>query len=128
MTINGIQFETKDLMSKDELIAFLRENGESDRDLATIRELHFEKFENDLMWRYPITDGVHLGLFIVPVKEGFISLPFSTVDNDAYELLEIEDAVMLDEDSIQYLIDSWRTFSDDLSDAMTDMLRILRGE
>jgi len=35
---------------------------------------------------------------------------------------------MLDADTMQFFIDDWRSFSEDLINAMTDMLRILRGE
>ena len=128
MKINGIEFDPQDLMSKGELIAYLRENGESDRTLADIRNQQYEKYGNELIWRYPISDGAHLGTFIVPVNEGFISLPFSVVDATDYELLELDDAAMFDEDAMQIFIDDWRMFSDDLMTAMTDMLRVLRGE
>ena len=128
MIINGIPYDPQELMPKDELLAYLRENGESDRALSGIRDQHYEKYGNELMWRYPISDGAHLGTFIVPVREGIISLPFDAVDDEDYELLILEDAAMFDEDAMQYCIDDWKLFSDDLTSAMNDMLRILRGE
>ena len=128
MTINGIQFDPAELMSKDELLTFLREHGESDRALSHIRDCQYEKYGNELIWRYPISDGWHLGTFIVPVKEGFISLPFDFIDREEFELLELNDSAMFNADEIQYFIDDWRSFSEDLLSAMTDMQRILRGE
>ena len=128
MKVGGIIFDPQDLLSKDELIACLRENGGSDRALADIRNQQYEKYGNELIWRYPISDGVHMGAFIVPVKEGFISLPFDAVDVEEYELLELDDAAMFDESAMRIFIDDWRLFSDDLTNAMTDILRILRGE
>jgi hypothetical protein len=80
------------------------------------------------MWRYPISDGNHLGTFIVPVREGFISLPFDIVDKEDYELLELDDAAMFDDEALQYFIDDWTLFSDDLLSAMKDILRVTRGE
>lgn len=85
------------------------------------------EFKDELVWRYPISDGYHLGTFIVPVKEGFLSLPFDNVDSEDYELLELVDTAALDTDAMQTLIDDWRLFSDDLINAMNDMLCILRG-
>jgi len=128
MRISGIEYDQQDLMSKDELIAYLRENGESDRALASIRNQRYEKYGNELIWRYPISDGIHLGTFIVPVKEGFISLPFNVVDATDYELLELDDAAFFDEDAMQTFINDWRSFSYDLITAMIDMLRALRSE
>ena len=115
-------------MSRDELMEFLRDNGADDRALSEIRDQQYEKYGNELIWRYPISDGKYLGTFIVPVKEGFISLPYDAVDKHDGELLELADAAMFDADAMQVFIDDWRSFSDDLLSAMTDMLRALRGE
>ena len=128
MTVGGIKFDPQELMSKDELISFLRETGSDNRALSNIRDRQHEKYGNELMWNYTISDGVHLGTFIVPVKEGFVSLPYDAIDNEDGELLELDEAAMFDCDAMQFLIDDWRSFSDGLTNAMTDMLHILRGE
>ena len=128
MTINGIQIDPAKLMSKDDLLEFLRDNGEDDRALSKIRDSHYGEYGAELIWRYPISDGVHLGTYIVPVKEGFINLPYDAVDKHDGELLELDDAAMFGADTMQAFIDDWRSFSDDLIVAMTDMLRVLRGE
>ena len=126
MKIGGIEFDPEDLMSKDELIAYIRENGESDRALADIRNQQQEDYGNELIWRYPISEGIHLGTFIVAVKEGFVSLPFNIVDAEDYELLELNDAAYLDEDVMQMFIDDWRSFSHDLTTVMIAIQRALR--
>ncbi len=128
MKINGTEIDASKLITKEELLAHLRENGESDRALADIRERYQNEFGNELIWRYPISDGKHMGTFIVTVQEGFISLPYDAADREDYELLELDDAAMFDADDMQVFIDDWQSFSDDLMSAMTDMLRILRGE
>ncbi len=127
MRINGTEIDASKLITKDELLAHLRENGESDRALAGIREQYQEAFGNELIWRYPISDGKHMGTFIVTVREGFISLPYDAIDREDYELLELDYAAMFDADAMRVFIDDWQSFSDDLMSAMTDMLRILRG-
>lgn len=128
MTINGTNIDPDKLLSKDELLQFLRDNGENDRALASIRERYQTEFGNELVWFYPISDGKHMGTFIAVIKEGFISLPYDAADEEDYELLELDDAVMFDEDSMQIFIDDWRMFSDDLLSAMTDMQSLLRTE
>jgi len=125
MKFIGIEVDKKKLYSKQALLDYLRENGENDRVLAYIRTEYFDAFGNEMMWRYPISDGLHTGTFIVLVKEGFISLPFNEIDVEDYEILDLEDAAMFDEDAIQFFIDDWKLFSDDLMEAMTDIKRIL---
>ncbi len=121
MKICGAEFDPKQLMSKDELIAFLYENGESDRALAHIRERNQELCGNELIWRYPISDGKHTGTFIVAVQEGFISIPYDVIDKEDYEMLELEDVSMFDDEALEYFISDWNLFSDDLLQAMTDI-------
>lgn len=128
MKIGGVQIDQHQLLSKSELLEFLRENGEDDRALAGIRARYYNDFGNELIWRYPISDGKFLGTFIAVVKEGFISLPYDSVDREDGEFLELDDAVMFTADDMQFFLDDWRSFSDDLLFAMTDMLHILRGE
>lgn len=128
MILGGIQINPDKLISKDELLQFLRENGESDRALSHIRERYQAEFGNELIWLYPVSDGKHMGTFIAAVKEGFISLPYDCADREDYELLVLEDAAMFDEDAMQAFIDDWRSFSEDLLSAMNDMLHILRSE
>ena len=128
MTINGIQIDEQKLMPKSELLDFLRENGEDDRALAGIRAYYHDYFGNELIWRYPISDGKHLGTFIAIVKGGFISLPYDSVDREDGELLDLNDTAMFNAEDMQFFIDDWRLFSDDLLTAMADMQRILSGK
>ena len=125
LIINDIKFDSERLMSKNELLDFLVENGESDRALSQIRERQYDEFGNELIWRYPISDGCHLGTYIVAIKEGFISLPYDYVDRIEGELLVLQDASMFDSESMEYFIYDWRLFSEDLIRAMNDIHRLL---
>jgi len=127
MMIGGKQIDPAKLMPKEEMLEFLRTNGANDPALSLIRDKQLEVFGNELIWRYPISDGKHIGTYIAVVKEGFISLPYDIIDKEEYELLELDDAATFDDEAMQYFIDDWRSFSDDLTDAMTEMLRVLRG-
>ncbi len=126
MKICGTEFAPAKLMSQDELIQFLRENGESDRSLAKIREHNQKTFGNELIWRYPISDGMHVGTFIVAIQEGFISLPYDVIDSEDYELLELNAATMFDDESFDIFISDWQSFSDDLVQALQEMRQMLR--
>jgi len=125
MNFLDYDIDTSKLFTKAELLDFLEENGESDRALAGVRERYMVDFGNELVWYYPISDGKHKGTFIVFVQEGFISIPYDIVDAADYEILELQQTAMFDAEAMQYFIDDWISFSDDLTSAMKDMHRIL---
>lgn len=72
---------------------------------------------------YPTTDELHLGTFLLLVKEGVLSLPFNEVDSVDYELFCLEDACLCDAASINLLIADWYRFDSDLRHAMEGMRR-----
>lgn len=127
MKINGIKIDESELMTKDELLHHLEENGATDRALDEIRGRNFEQYNNELTWKYPITDDEHEGVVIVVIKEGFLSLPYYEITKDDYELFELNHAAMFDEESLQNFIEDWVRFSDDLRGALGDMLCIVKG-
>ena len=127
MRICGTEFDPKQLMSMDELLRFLRDNGEDNRALSRVRERYYETTDNELVWNYAISDGAHLGTFIAAVKEGFVSLPYDSIDQDDGELLELDDAFLLDDETFDYFICDWKLFSEDLLHAMTDMRKAIGG-
>ena len=128
MTINEIEFNHDDLMSAEELKAFLEENGEDDKALSKIRDQQYEKYDAELIWRYPISDSLHLGTYLVPVKEGILNLPYNAIDESDGELLELSDATLHTAESLQFLLDDWKSFSDDLISAMQTMIAMLEKE
>jgi len=108
------------------MLDILRVYGEDYRALSRICDYYYKIFGNELVWRYPISDGKHMGTHITVVKEGFLSLPYDAVDHDDGELLELDDAAMFNADDFEFFIQDWRSFSEDLVSAMSDMQRILR--
>lgn len=94
-----------------------------DRALMDICEEYREKYQNELCWHYPTTDELHLGTFLLLVKEGVLSLPFNEVDSVDYELFCLEDACLCDAASINMLIADWYRFDADLRHAMEGMRR-----
>ena len=96
MKINGIEIDETKLISKQYLIDFLNKTDASDHALMRIREQYQDIFGNELTWRYPISDGAHTGVIIVVVKEGFISLPYDSIDVKGYELFKITSFALTD--------------------------------
>lgn len=98
--------------SKAAQLQFLAENG-----------FDVVPYQNELCWHYPTTDELHLGTFLLLVKEGVLSLPFNEVDSVDYELFCLEDACLCDAASIDLLIADWYCFDSDLRHAMEGMRR-----
>lgn len=121
--IGSQRFPLGKLKSRQEVLEYLRENGASHRALMDICGEYMEKYQNELCWCYPITDELHLGTFLLLVKEGVLSLPFNEVDSVDYELFCLEDACLCDAASINLLIADWYRFDSDLRHAMEGMRR-----
>lgn len=127
MRISGVDIDVTKLISKDELLDELKSGGASDFVLGDVRGRYREAFGVELTWRYPLSDGEHAGIAIVAVQEGFLSLPYDEMDHTDYELFELKHAALLNEDALKFLIDNWKTFSEDLTGALNDMLRNAHG-
>jgi hypothetical protein len=127
MTLSGIEIDVSKLLTKDKLLELLREHGENDSALGVIREQYEQDFGNELIWRYPLSDGWNMGTFIIPIREGFLSVPYDTVDCNEYEILELDEAVLLDTDFIDILLDDLHTYTHGLIGFLRDILRALRG-
>jgi len=121
MKIAGTEIDKSKLMTKSEILDFLTKHGANDRSLAKIRERYQKHFGNELVWHYPISEGMHKALFIVVVKEGFLSIPYDLVCKSDYELLLLEKACLLSEESLEFLIDDFKLFSDYLLAALAGM-------
>lgn len=121
--IGSQRFSLDELKSRQEVLEHLRENGASHRALMDICGEYMEKYQNELCWYYPTTDELHLGTFLLLVKEGVLSLPFNEVDSVDYERFCLEDACLCDAASINLLIADWYRFDSDLRHAMEGMRR-----
>lgn len=102
------------LMSKDEVVEYLKENGEHEPSLAEIGHQYESAYGINLIWRYPLTDDVHEGAFIVPVKEGFLWIPYDEIDKEYYEILLPDEASLMDAECCDYLVKQLRDYTDDL--------------
>ena len=67
--IGSQRFPLGELKSRQEVLDYLRENGASHTALMDICEEYREKYQNELCWYYPTTDELHLGTFLLLVKE-----------------------------------------------------------
>lgn len=125
MSIDGLSLCTDALRSKQELIDYLHENGATHSALMNFCDEYREKYKNELCWSYPISDGKHLGTFLVLVKEGILSLPYDDADKVDYELFCLEDACMFDSAAMTDFIQDWDQFAKNLRAAMCSMRNFL---
>lgn len=122
INICGTKLNMEELKSRQELMDCFSENGPTHSALMDFCEEYREKYGNELCWSYPISDGKHLGTFLVLVREGILSLPYDDADKVDYELFCIDDAVLFEDYAdMEIFMDDWNTFHLDLFQAMTAM-------
>ena len=109
------------LMSAQAAIDYLDKHGCTERALSGIRERYYKDFGNELCWRYPISDELHLGAFILAVQEGFLHIPFDGMYIELCEQSDMDDISLHTAETLEWLISDWSRFSDDLEDAMRAM-------
>lgn len=127
MQFLSYEIDTAKLATQAEVLELLWENDETYAGLSQIGNRYHAAFGNELIWHYPISEGVHTGLYIICVQEGFLSIPYDIVDAVAYEILELSKAALLDEEALSYLNSNWMPFSDDLLAALCAMEQVMRG-
>ena len=121
--IGKTQLDLDTLKSQQELMEYFKENGATHTALMDFCEEYRERYHDELCWPYPISDGKHLGTFLVLVKEGVLSLPYDEANEENYEFFCVEDAKMCDKESLDIFLEDWLLFSDDLCSAIQEMKR-----
>ncbi len=122
----GLPIDAACLLSKQELLDHLSENGTDDRAIAELREQQYARFGKELMWRYPLSDGCALGGFIFPVQEGFLWIPYDEIDKERGELLVLENAELMDTAALSLLREDFASYAAELCAALRDAERIVR--
>ena len=113
-----------DLPTMKELIAKIVENGGTDAALAKLREEQHEKYHNELIWRYPISQGDAAGGFIMPVREGILWIPYDEMEKETGEILLTDNADLLDEEACETLADEYDRYADELCDVLRQAAKI----
>lgn len=114
------------LKSKSELIKWLTEHGTNHLQLMEFCMDNMLKYHNELCWQYPISDGKHLGTYIVLVKEGVLSLPYDDANKIDGEIFCLDDIRMFTAGDMEEFIESWQPFSQDLHRSMAELLIMLK--
>lgn len=110
------------LKTKGELLRFLDENGANEPALLEFLSRYDDPADRSAYWLYPICDGKNIGLYLVPVKEGVLSLPYNRVDENEYEIFDTDRAAILSAEELQGLLDIWNEYSLDTGEALAAMV------
>jgi len=128
MMFMGHQIDKAKLMTMDEVVDYLKTHGENYSSLSDIRTRYEEEFGKDLIWNYQHCSDCFPGFFIVPVREGFLSLPYDSVESDAYEIIVADSAALLCAEDLQTLQELYRSYVEALLGTMDEMIAIAKEE
>ena len=119
--INGMEVRFENLKSKDELFNFLNEVGCTHAALMEFCEDYKVRYGNDLCWPYPIAGNSCLGEYLVLVREGVLSLPYTGYSDNGNAVFDLAAAGLLQTKQVMQLAADWQIFSKDLLGALCDM-------
>ena len=123
---DGLLLDRDLLPKKDAFIHRLRKYGANYRGLSMLREQQVRCYRKELVFHYPISESVHLGGFLTPVREGVLWLPYDEVHRSEGEQLLLKDARLLTEDDCEILCSDIQTCADTLHSALGDAAAICR--
>lgn len=119
--INGMEVRFEELKSKDELFNVLNEDGCTHAALMEFCEDYRKRYGNGLCWPYPIMGDACLGEYLVLVKEGVLSLPYTGYLDNGNAVFDLDATSLLQTKQVMQLAADWQIFSQDLLGALCDM-------
>lgn len=119
-----INLNPEELPTMRELIREIVDNGGTDVALAQLREEQHEKYHNELIWRYPVSQGEAAGGFIMPVREGILWIPYDEMEKEAGEILLTDNADLLTEDACEMMADDYSRYAYQLCDVLYQCAKI----
>lgn len=124
--IGGVEVRFDELKSKYELFNFFGERSCTHSSLMEFCEDYKKRYGNDLCWLYPVAGDSCLGEYLILVREGVLSLPYTGFEEYSNAIFDLNAAALLRPEQLMQLAADWQIFSSDLVHAMTDMGEYLR--
>lgn len=121
ITYMGRRIERERLFAMDYILSLLEEEGPRFTTLENVRDVYDKQFGNELYWNYPFCDGLHNGAGILPVREGFLWLPYDEVDSETYEQYVLDDASLLTAAEAASLVEELRAYTEGVCAALGDI-------
>ena len=123
----GVNIDPRQLPAKDELLKRLYADGSTDRSLSHLREEQYEKFNMELIWRYPISQGESAGGFVIPVREGGLWIPYDEMEKEEGEVLLLSNACLMTADVCHAWAEDFRFYADGLCNVLKEAEAICEG-
>lgn len=108
------------LMTKDDFVEALFEDGGTFTALTNLCERNQKSFGTPLYWMHPYTDGLHNGCYFVLVREGVLVVSYDAIDWEEHEVFERESARLCGFEEMQ-------NFAWDYQKQTTEMLDTLNA-
>jgi hypothetical protein len=106
------------LITKNGALGALTILGGNYQALDKLVDQYYGEYNGEVFWNYPISDTVNSGQFILPVQEGYLAIPYETIDPTEHEILRLDRAYLLDVDTAKFLSEEWDIYADQLSDKL----------
>lgn len=121
----GKPLDFSQLMFAGDLVGQMKRSGANDSTLTEIRDHYVRVLGFDPIWRYPLSDEMHLGAALIPVQEGFLYLPYDYADTEEYECYCLESCSFLDSNTAHYLQRTMLKYAVGLHSILNDIFVIL---
>jgi len=122
----GLEIDKSKLMTKDYVVDYLQ--GANYSDLQDLRNIYEKAFGLELVWNYQCCDDYFPGFYLMPVQEGFLAIPYNSVETDEFEQIVADNIELLSADELQFRLDRWKAYAEGLMGAMEDMIAITAKE
>src|SRR5699024_8124444 len=113
------------LKTRTELLAYMEENGATHAAVMDFCAAYREQWQNELCWSYPISDGNHLGTFLIWVREGVLSLPYDEAEADDGEIFILKEACLCKAENIAVFLEDWQSYDQELQSVLQIMKEVL---
>ncbi len=121
MFIGNTAIERRKLWSMENVISYLEDSYSIYADLVDLAHEYVKEFGNELYWDYPISDGLHNGVYFFVVYEGILCLPYNKVtEEDGVHFITKEAKICSSED-MQYFINDFNKYAASLMKTMQNL-------
>jgi hypothetical protein len=116
------------LLTKEALLRILKRGRADASALAVVADIYKSGFGVDPTWRISLFDGRFIGGYVVPVREGWLCIPYDKVDDEGRKHLVLDAARFLDTVTCANLAEEMGVFAGVVTAVQCRIKRELQGE
>lgn len=114
------------LHTKEEALAIIHKHGDCENGIAALRDHYHNQLGFDPIWRQHVGDDCFYGAVIVPVREGFLYLPYDEVRRDEWEIYILDIAELLTREMTEYLLKLTSRYMEPYQAVLRHITQVLR--